>query len=489
MWDRQNNIIVRTGFVAPSATTCDIQSGDEGIWNNSGTFKFRHADGSDTEVATVTPMYGPCRLIATSLPNAPAYDTTKLTWTAGSNSTLTVDSVVVNLNDRVLVSAGNANDGIYKCTAAGAGGGGGSKWVLTRVAEMNTSAQFIQGAAVAVFAGTVYANSFWELSFTTPFTMDTTTPVFTQTAGITFTAVQTALNAASSAVGVNGQKITSLANPTANNDAANKSYVDNHLGFAGSNASTVSSGTVQFANSNGLTFGLGGSTITGSFSTLSFANSNGVALGVNGSTVTASLPTVHYFENDLSPNNALFAQTGSGAINMSLQRVSVPYQISATQMDLLGALTVVAQTHCSYTLSAAVYTFNASTLSMASSSSFAVTVNSSVYTNFSGTRYRSMALGTWNLTPGEYYFANMVSCNGPAGTTGSFSFFGQNSVSINGVEGNASNYSAYFGPGIYSAATGAFPAAISRSDINQTGSASTNNPVAQPYFRLLAVGA
>lgn len=204
---------------------------------------------------------------------------------------------------------------------------------------------------------------------------------------------------------------------------------------------------------------------------------------------TALAGAVKYYENDQMPVNALFAQTGSGAIGLSMQRVSLPYGINATQMDLLGALTVAASTHVSYTISAAVYTFNASSLSLASSATQAISVNSSVYTNYSGTRFRSIPLGTWALTPGEYMFALMASLNGPAGTTGSFSFFGQNSISINGVEGNASNYSAYFANGIYSAATGAFPASVGYGAINQTGSASTNNALAQPYFRLLAVSA
>ena len=43
-------------------------------------------------------------------------------------------------------------------------------------------------------------------------------------------------------------------------------------GIAASGASTAVSGTVQFANSNGLTFGLNGNTITGSYSIYNFAD-------------------------------------------------------------------------------------------------------------------------------------------------------------------------------------------------------------------------
>lgn len=63
------------------------------------------------------------------------------------------------------------------------------------------------------------------------------------------------------------------------------------FGIAGSNASTATSGTVQFANSNGLTFGLNGNTITGSY-TVPVTNSftGGVSSGGNtlGTTGTVS---------------------------------------------------------------------------------------------------------------------------------------------------------------------------------------------------------
>jgi hypothetical protein len=64
----------------------------------------------------------------------------------------------------------------------------------------------------------------------------------------------------------NTSNITSNAFPTANSTLlAGSSVASRVVGIAGSNASTAS-GVVQFANSNGLTFGLNGNTVTGSFS-------------------------------------------------------------------------------------------------------------------------------------------------------------------------------------------------------------------------------
>jgi len=85
---------------------------------------------------------------------------------------------------------------------------------------------------------------------------------------------------------------------------ANSAY-SSGVAIQGSGTSVVGTGTVQFANSNGVTFGLNGSTITASAvsgpsiqgsgtdvvsaGTVQFANSNGVTFGLNGSTMTASV--------------------------------------------------------------------------------------------------------------------------------------------------------------------------------------------------------
>lgn len=86
----------------------------------------------------------------------------------------------------------------------------------------------------------------------------------------------------------------------------------NPLSAVSAGTTLASSGTVVFSNSNGLSFGLSGNTVTGSYtvpstagllsavnvsagatsnnlSALTFSNSNGVSFGLNGSTVTASV--------------------------------------------------------------------------------------------------------------------------------------------------------------------------------------------------------
>lgn len=93
------------------------------------------------------------------------------------------------------------------------------------------------------------------------------------------------------------------------------------VAIQGSGTSVVGTGTVQFANSNGVTFGLNGSTMTASVAsgpsiqgsgtnvvnagTVQFANSNGVTFGLNGSTMTASV--------SVAPNITFSAGTASTA--------------------------------------------------------------------------------------------------------------------------------------------------------------------------------
>lgn len=76
---------------------------------------------------------------------------------------------------------------------------------------------------------------------------------------------------------------------------------------------------VVFSNSNGLAFGLNGSTITGSYtqsthshSSLSFANGGGVTFGIAGSTLTASVETSYAASNHSHGNPTLALTNLSG---------------------------------------------------------------------------------------------------------------------------------------------------------------------------------
>jgi hypothetical protein len=275
-------------------------------------------------------------------------------------------------------------------------------------------------------------------------------------------------------------------------------------GFA-AGTQTATSGTVVMSNSNGFTFGMSGSTqitasmdafrkvsagtASGSGSQLVFSNSNGISFGLSGSTITAQIPTVSYCE--VGRAEQLLGVTASSAtLNLSLQRAIVPFQVSATRAEFLGHLTVAGSTAGTYTASIAVYTMSGSTASLASSSSVQVTWNSgtnstavSIYGGHSGTRWRSIPTGTFNLTPGEYLFGVMLSQAGVAGTTGSWSLGCAETISIIQEVGVAAAQNDYFANGVFSAATASFPSSIGlASGIVGSGGAPFQN---MPLLRLV----
>ena len=148
--------------------------------------------------------------------------------------------------------------------------------------------------------------------------------------------------------------------------------------------------TIEFANSNGVSFGLDGSTITASAaagagggvalaaggatvsdSTVIFSNSNNITFGLNGSTMTASYadPTESLFWR---PKD--FVTTVGAPINASASIIYCPldHNLSASRFDLLASINVTTVNNNSsagvlYTITAVIYTRNAGTLSSLSS--------------------------------------------------------------------------------------------------------------------------
>jgi hypothetical protein len=93
--------------------------------------------------------------------NGPTNNGNGATFTYATG-TLTIDSVVVNLNDAVLLADQTAayENGIYQCTVAGATGVAA---VLQRRGDLQNIEQVRLGHYVPVAAGTVYGGSMWTL--------------------------------------------------------------------------------------------------------------------------------------------------------------------------------------------------------------------------------------------------------------------------------------------------------------------------------------
>ena len=103
------------------------------------------------------------------------------TLTAVAVGVLTIDGVVVALNNRVLVNneVTQANNGIYICTVAGTAG---VAYVLTRSVNMDTATEF-SGAFTFTQEGSINADAGFVCTTNNPVTVGTTAITFTQFSG------------------------------------------------------------------------------------------------------------------------------------------------------------------------------------------------------------------------------------------------------------------------------------------------------------------
>ena len=276
--------------------------------------------------------------------------------------------------------------------------------------------------------------------------------------------------------GLNGSTITaSIAPPSAAN-----------INLSAGTTSNLSS-AFTFANANGVSFGLNAGTLTASIapvassltainvsagttsnnlSALTFSNSNGLSFGLNGSTITASVGglvgTVTAFSQDADfVTNFPAMQAG-----LSFQKVSLPMNLLATQLAMLVALGGSSASSGALTISHAVYTFNGSTASLASSASRVISFTSggntgvsSQYGGASGTRYRTMGV-SYSMPPGDYLFAWWIStANGV-----NASVFGRAGLNI--VGGFDGVETSYFLNGSSVSSVVAFPPSVAATNTN-----------------------
>jgi hypothetical protein len=258
---------------------------------------------------------------------------------------------------------------------------------------------------------------------------------------------------------------------------------------AGTTSNNLSA--VTFSNSNGISFGLNGSVVTASDnslaiaagtqtassgSTVVFSNSNGFSFGMSGSTrITAAYGGFSSWS--AGPVNTTFA---SSSAFLSLQPIVVPYEITVTNVVWIANATASA-TNASggITVSAGLYTINAGntgSLSIASSSSTALTFTSgAALSSYTGVAYRQMAV-SWALTPGPYVFAFAAAPINAA----SFTFNGiHNPSAINFASGLGAAMSNMILPGISASSVGAIPNSIGITNTSgylRTGSQALNQP-------------
>jgi uncharacterized protein YceH (UPF0502 family) len=165
-----------------------------------------------------------------------------------------------------------------------------------------------------------------------------------------------------------------------------------------------------------------------------------------------------------------------------LSPIVFPMYMTATNMDILLVISNSSSAGGTISANVGLYTYAASTASSVSSTLWTMAYNSTLggissYTNISGTRYHSLSLGNWAITPGEYLvWLGLSVVTGL--TSGSYSIYGNSGVNIVGAEylGAGNDVRAWGHPGILSAATNAIRASIHISDIVRTGGTARAQP-------------
>jgi hypothetical protein len=208
-----------------------------------------------------------------------------------------------------------------------------------------------------------------------------------------------------------------------------------------------------------------------------FSNS-GVVWGVNGQTITAGAPRVSMWQNHPRAVSSVilpFASTAlpAGVGNVFFNRVSLFAPIQATRAILSVNISNNTQSSGAYTLQLGLYTLSQSTASLASSASVAVswttgqtgllTSVTSVYGGQSSIRARTIGLGTWNMSAGEYLIGILGSFAGGGQRT--WQFNGSGPQAIVSMPGTLSTVP-YFPPqGSYSVGTSKLPGSVRVQDL------------------------
>lgn len=202
------------------------------------------------------------------------------------------------------------------------------------------------------------------------------------------------------------------------------------------------------------------------------ANS-GVVWGASGQTITAGAPRASMWQNHARFVSSISLPPTSAGQNIFFNRVSLFAPIQATRAILTAQISNNSNSSGAYTLRLGIYTLNHSTASLASSASIAISWTSgntglltsvtSVFGGQSGIRARTIPLGTWNLSAGEYLIGIMGSITG--GTARSWLFAGSAIFPVVSMPGTLSTVP-YFPPqGTYTVGSSVLPNSLRVQDL------------------------
>lgn len=260
----------------------------------------------------------------------------------------------------------------------------------------------------------------------------------------------------------------------------------------------VISGATGGAGGGGIAAAAG--TQTGTSGTIVFANSNGISFGMSGSSQITASYTVPAAQTNFTQKifnpfieaQAAVGQHGNGQLHVHPLPESPNFQFDRMVLDLTVNATTNTATAGSATLSmwAGFYTRNASTLSLLASSSTSIVMSQSNNTSSSVSYHgrRLMTLGwTTTISQQDLWLGIMSSSS-----TSSTQRFVINQYLVNhltdgmsGLLGQSSNSTVQeaLGMGYYSTTTGGIPATIAFSQLFVGGSTMANMP---PFYRFVS---
>lgn len=223
-------------------------------------------------------------------------------------------------------------------------------------------------------------------------------------------------------------------------------------------------------------------TTSTNLSSVVFSNSNRISFGLNGATITGSIPT-EFTKSKFNPFMeavAVVGQHGQGSLHFHPVPDPSAFQFDRMLFDIhftgnITNATVTSTQAISLTMQAGIFTRNVSTLSLlaSGSTSTAFTIGTTNSNLFVGGRLLSMG---WTTTiPTSDLWLGIVSSTNSAGVNSAtisqyvVSDIGTNFSGMFGVASNATCQDA-LGLGYYTAVTNGIPSSVAFSQINGTAS-------------------
>jgi hypothetical protein len=317
-------------------------------------------------------------------------------------------------------------------------------------------------------------------------------------AGTGFTSTTTAGSVITGALGTNGLNLGVPAYLTTQSVQTQAS--GNIAGAGFTTATTAGTAIVGTHNSLGLSLGVpayltaaggGGAvnfsagTTSNNLQTVVFSNSNGVSFGLNGSTITASVAPAYTLSGYNHYNDVVQSIGSVGQGSLIFDPIDLANAVQFDRFGLMLQITNATNSSGSHTLSfwIGVYTQNVDTISLLQSTSTSVNVSQSgtvgSYSLYSGVRKLTIPFTT-TLSVGAYWLG-VVSRTTSGGANGTYQNLQQSNLNSDyrGIWGSAVNATnqIYKGAGFYSATTSGLPGSVAFSQINGTVGGAFRPPV------------